>query len=141
MATGTAGSIARKYHTSQIHYLRADFNVAEVDVSGGVTKTLGTIPAGSIVLRGMVVVTTAFNWGTNNLIDVGPAADPDGYATIMSLLTIGNIVFDEMATTNDQYVTVDTPIYAQMQCTGTAATTGAGFVIVEFVENLGDMNA
>lgn len=114
-----------------------------ISYTDGATKNylVGTIPAGSIVLRGMVVVTTAFNWGTNNLIDVGPAADPDGYATIMSLLTIGNIVFDEMATTNDQYVTVDTPIYAQMQCTGTAATTGAGFVIVEFVENLGDMNA
>ncbi len=111
-----------------------------ISYTDGATKNyvVGTIPAGSVVLRGNVVVTTAFNWGTNNLIDVGTANDPDGFATIMTLLTIGNIVLDEMATTNDQYVTADTIIYAQMQCTGTAASAGAGFVIIEYVENLGD---
>lgn len=136
MATDTLQLVPAPTHSVNpaVKVLRIPISYAD-----GATKNyvVGTIPAGSVVLRGNVVVTTAFNWGTNNLIDVGTAADPDGFATIMSLLTIGNIVFDEMATTNDQYVTADTIIYAQMQCTGTAATTGAGFVIVEFVENLG----
>ena len=107
-----------------------------ISYEDGATKNyvVGTIPAYAVVLRGTVVVTTAFNWGTDNLIDVGTAADPDGFATNLSLATIGNIVLDEMATTNDMYVTVDTVIYAVMECTGTAATAGAGFVIIEYSE-------
>ncbi len=114
-----------------------------ISFADGATKNyvIGTIPAGAVVLRGNVVVTTVFNWGTNNLIDIGTANDPDGFATIMLLTTKGNIVFDEMATTDDQYVTTDTILYGQMQCTGTAATTGAGYIVVEYVENLGDSNA
>ena len=137
MATNTAA-----VSPSAVHSVSPAVKVLRKAISytDGATKNyvVGTIPAGAVVLRGNVVVTTAFNWGTNNLIDVGTVADPDGFATIMSLTTIGNIVFDEMATTNDQYVIADTIIYAQMQCTGTAASAGAGFVVVEYVENLGD---
>ncbi len=139
MATNTA-----QVSPSAVHNLDPSVKVLRCAISytDGATKNyvLGTIPAGSVVLRGTVVVTTVFNWGTNNLVDVGTANDPDGFATIMSLTAKGNIVFDEMATTDDQYVTTDTILYAQMQCTGTAASTGAGYVIVEYVENLGDAN-
>lgn len=140
MATNTTQITPSAVHSyaPAVKVLRCAISYAD-----GATKNyvLGTVPGGSVVLRGNVVVTTAFNWGTNNLIDVGPAADPDGFATIMTLATIGNVVFDEMATTNDQYVTTDTIMYAQMQCTGTAASAGAGYVILEYVENLGDAGA
>lgn len=130
MATGTPGTTARKYHTSQVHYLRkaiaySDGASAEVEV--------GIIPAGSTVIRGGVVVTTAFNAGTGNVLDIGTAADPDGFATDLALGTVGVIVADEMATTDDAYVTADTTITATLALTGTAATAGAGFVWVEYL--------
>ncbi len=142
MATNTTQATPSAVHSVQpaLKVLRC-----AIDFSDGATKlyTIGTIPAGAVVVRGEVVVTTVFNWGTNNLIDVGVAGTTNAYATIMSLTTNGVIVFDEMAAQSKSYpsATVDTVIQAQMQCTGTAATTGHGFIIVEYVENLGDNSA
>ena len=44
MATGTQGTAAREYHTSQVHYLRKDFTFADaLDV-----LTVGVLPAGAL---------------------------------------------------------------------------------------------
>lgn len=130
MTTNTAGTQARLYHTHQVHYLRRAISFAD-----GATNvyTLGVIPAGSTVIRGGVVVTTAFNAGSGNVLDIGTSADDDGFATDLALGTIGVISADEMATTNDASVTADTTITATLALTGTAATAGAGFVWVEYL--------
>lgn len=129
MATNTAGTSARAYQTHQIHYLARDFTYAD----DGSTLELGYIPAGAMVIRGGVVVTTAFNAGSTNVLDIGTVADPDGFATDLALGTIGVIVADEMATTNDAYVTVDTQINIVVDLTGTAATAGAGRAWIEYI--------
>ena len=130
MPTNTAATSAREYQTHQVHYLRRAINYAD-----GATNvyTLGVIPAGATVIRGGVVVSTAFNAASGNVIDIGTSADDDGFATDLALGTIGVIVADEMATTNDAYVTADTTITATLALTGTAATAGAGFVWIEFL--------
>lgn len=99
----------------------------------GAVVTVGQLPAGAIVLRGTIAVTEAFNAGTANTAIVGPTTDTDGYATALALGTIGNIAFDEMATTNDQYLTTEQTIVATLTLSGTAPTTGAGFVVVEYM--------
>ena len=129
MATNTAGTSARLHHTQQVHYLRARVGFA----MGAVVVPLGYIPAGSIVLRGGVAVITAFNYGTNNRLDIGTVADDDGFATDLALGTVGVIVADEMATSNDFYVTVDTLINCTLDLTGTAGTTGDGVVWIEYL--------
>lgn len=115
-----------------VHFLRQAISYAD-----GATKvyTVGVVPAGSLVLRGGVCVTTAFNAGTANVIDIGTSADDDGFATDLALGTIGVIAVDEMATTNDAYCASDTTITATLALSGTAATAGAGFVWVEFIPN------
>ncbi len=133
MATNTAGTLAREYHTAQVHYL----NKAIVFGDATLVVPLGYIPAGSYVLRGGVVVTTAFNAGTNNRLDIGTVADDDGFATDLALGTVGVIVADEMATTNDAYVTADTLINCTVDVTGTAATTGAAMVWIEYIVPMG----
>jgi hypothetical protein len=51
-----------------------------------------------------------------------------------TVVTLGVIpAADEMATTNDAYVTADTTIIATYAQTGTAATAGAGFAWVEYI--------
>ena len=130
MATGTAGDIGRHYHTAQVHYLIAAITYADGNAK---VYTLGTLPPSAIVIRGGVSVTTVFNFGTNNLIDIGVTADDDDFATNLSLATVGNIVADEMATATDFYSTSARTVTATLDLTGTAGTTGAGFVWVEYL--------
>jgi hypothetical protein len=129
MATGTAGTVARDYSTSQVHYLSKAFTYAD----DGSTLTLGWVPAGGRVIRGGVVVSTAFDAGSTNVLDIGTAADTDGFATDLALGTIGVIATDEMATTNDAYCSADTEIQCVVDLTGTAATAGVGLAWVEFI--------
>jgi hypothetical protein len=136
MPTNTAGTTARHYvSTHQVHYLRRRISWAD---GNSTVYTLGVIPAYATVIRGGVVVTTAFNSGTNNFLDIGTAADDDGFATDLALGTIGVISADEMATTNDAYVTADTTIIATVALTGTQATAGEGFAWVEYLVPDGD---
>lgn len=115
------------YNTMQTHYLRGTLLF-----SNG-TITLGVIPPGSIIISAGVVISTAFNAGTTNVIDIGTNADPDGLATDLAGGTIGLIVADELATSNDLYTTTDVTIVASYAQTGTAATAGLGHVFVEFI--------
>lgn len=129
MGTNTAATSAQKYHQKMVHYAAIPISYTQALQ----VLPIVTIPAGAIVIRGGVVVTTAFNAGTNNRADIGTVADDDGFATDLALGTIGVIVADEMATTNDMYVTADTVINITLDITGTAATAGAGFAWIEWI--------
>lgn len=117
----------RQYHTCQVHYLRKNITFGDGLV------TVGTLPAGALVIGAGVVITTAFNAGSTNVIDIGTASDGDGFATDLAAGTIGNIVWDELATSNDLYSTSEAVITAEYAQTGTAATAGSGEVYVTFL--------
>jgi hypothetical protein len=123
-----APSQARVFHTQQVHYLRKDLTFADTAV-----LTVGVIPAGAIVVGAGVVVSTAWNSGTSDVLDIGTSGDGDGFATDLSLRTIGNIVWDELATSNDLYSTSDVTITCQAASTGAAATAGLGHVYVQYI--------
>lgn len=129
MATNSPGSKGQAYYTNQVHYLALAVTFAD----NGLVKTLGTVPAGAVVIRGGVAVSTAFNAGSTNVIDIGTSADDDGFATDLALGTIGVIVADEMATSDDFYSTSDITVTATIALSGTAATAGAGVVWVEYI--------
>lgn len=112
-----------------VHYIAKDFTFADA----GTTITVGVVPIGGTVIRGGVVVSTAFNGDTTNTLDIGTAADTDGFATDLALGTIGVIVADEMATTNDAGpYTSDTTIQAVVVSTA-SASAGVGRVWVEYI--------
>jgi hypothetical protein len=122
---------ARNDGSQNIHYLRK--KVSYLDGATAVVQ-VGTIPIGGIVLRGGVVITTAFNAASTNVLDIGTTADDDGFATDLAMGTIGVIVADEMATTNDAGpMTANTSIIATHAQTGTAATAGEGYVWIEYM--------
>ena len=120
-------STARVYHTNQTHYFRKRIIFSDTVV------TIGVIPAGAIVINAGVIVTTAFNAATTNVLDIGTSGDDDGFATDLALGTIGRIAADELATSNDLYSTSEVTLTATYAQTGTAATAGEGFVYVEFI--------
>ena len=123
----------QQYHHNLVHYLRKQVTFADA----GTTVTIGTLPAGAHVLRGGMAVTTAFNGDTTNTLDVGTAADPNGYATLLALGTIGNIVFDEMATSDDSAIASDTAVTCAVVST-TGATAGSGYVWFEYIVDNGE---
>lgn len=121
------GSKGLRYNTLQTHYLRGTLTPSAASI------TLGVIPPGSIIIGAGVVISTAFNAASTNVIDIGTTADPDGLATDLAGGTIGLIVWDELATSNDLYTTTDVTIVASYAQTGTAATAGVGHVFVQFI--------
>lgn len=130
MATNTAGSTARDFNKQMVHYLRKGITYAD----DGTTVTVGTIPAGSLVLKPIsgVAITTVFNAGSTNVLDIGPSTDSgtDLWATDLALGTLGFVALDEAVT---NLVSVDTVVQAAVDLTGTAATTGAAEIIIAFI--------
>ena len=109
------------------HYLRKRILFSD----GAKTVLVGTIPAGSIILAPIsgVDVQTVFNYGTNNRINVGITGTLAKYGANLSLTTAG---FVPMAVAVGHHVTVDTEIYAQIDVTGTAGTTGEARVVIVY---------
>jgi len=121
---------ARNDGSQAVQTITKDIAFSDVDT----TVTVGVLPAGAVVLRAGAIVSTAFNSGSTDILDIGTSADSDGFATDISLATIGVIAADEMATTNDAgpYAS-DTTIVCVPAQTGTAASAGAARVYVEFI--------
>ncbi len=125
------GSSARKYHTQQTHYLVAEY--AYSDLTSGTAVTLGTVPADCIIMDAGVVVETAFNSATSDVLDIGTSADGDGFATDLDLTTAGKIVADELATSDDLTPTADTDITFAWTGSGTAPSAGVIHVYVTYL--------
>lgn len=121
----------REYPQQMVHYFRKAFTFADALA----VLSLGWLPPGGCVIRAGVVVTTLFNAGTNNRLDIGTSADDDEFATDLALGTVGVIVADEMATTNGAYSSTGIELTATVDVTGTTATTGAGIIWVEYLAN------
>lgn len=130
MATNTAGSTARDLNMQLVHYLRKGITYAD----GGTTVTVGTIPAGAVIITPMsgVQVNVAFNGNATNTLDLGASDDSgnNNIATLLALGTIGFITIDETTTT--KIYAVDTRIDAVVVSTA-AASAGTGEIIICYV--------
>lgn len=132
MATDTAGTTARQYHTQQVHYLRKRITFADF----GTTVNVGVIPANSCVIGGGVHITTAFNSSGTDLLNVGfvgSTTDADGYATLLTLAAVGYIALDELAATTNIMQTVDTTVTCAPAQSVADATAGVAEVIVLYI--------
>lgn len=124
-----ANASVRDNSTNNVQALRKKITY----LNDGVAVTVGKIPANSIIVGAGVIVTTAFNAGSTNVLDIGTSLDDDGLGTDLALGTVGNIVWDELATSDDLYSTSDVTITATVALTGTASTAGEGRVYVLFI--------
>jgi len=122
---------ARQFQTQQVHFLRKDFTYAD----DGSTLNVGKVPAGSVILKPVsgANVSTAFNAGTTNVLDIGTEADGDLFATDLALGSAAFVPCDEAVSF---YVSSDTVITATVDLTGTAATTGVGQVVIAYIPNI-----
>lgn len=129
MATGTAGSTARDFPLQMIHYLRKTITFAD----DGTTVTIGTIPAGSVLVKPIsgVSVSVAFNGGTTNTLDIGASTDT-GTNNFATLLALGSIAFVALDEAVSNVVAVDTIIQCAVVSTA-SATAGSAEVLIAFV--------
>ena len=122
---------ARSSGDQTVNYLRAPITFTNLGTVSIVQ--VGTLPAGAVVLRAYVVVNQVFNWGTNNLLKVGIVGSDASIISSASLLALGNIAATAVLTAAATITpTVDTQIIATSLATGTQATTGSGFIIIEY---------
>jgi hypothetical protein len=124
-----AGSKARQFHTQQVHFLRTLINYNDADA---LTRVIGTIPAGSNLLRVNTCVSTAQNAGTTNTISVGTTS---GGTDIINAAAAGSVTANVVtqAPSGKALVASDTTYYATLTQSGTAATAGVVEVIIEYV--------
>ncbi len=88
------------------------------------------LPYGAVVVGGYLIVDTVFNHGTTSVLDVGDLVDPDRYLVDTDLKTLGKT---SLLLTG--YASDGEAIYLKPVHVGTAATTGAARLIVEYVIN------
>lgn len=126
---------ARQFPWQVVHYLRK--NVQSPRDKGKVL-TVGTIPAGSLIVKPMsgVQVVTAFTDGTNKLIDIGfydsATTDDDYFGTDLSLAAATFVPLDEAV--GLFRVANDTVITATPDLTGTAGV-GEGEIVIAYIPN------
>jgi len=120
----------RQYHEQMVHFLRKSITFADA----GTTVTVGSIPAGSVILRPCsgVHVTTVFNGDSSNIISVGPSTDTgtDLWMDDEALGTLGFIPFEQAVSNN--VGTSDVIVQAAVVSTA-SATTGAGEIVICYV--------
>jgi hypothetical protein len=121
--------MARQYHQAMVHYLRRDFTFAD----NGKVLVVGEVPAGSVILRpdSGVHVSTAFNAGTGNVLDIGFTGDDDLFATDLALGSATFVPVDEAV--GGFYRAADSVVTATPALSGTAATAGVGHIIICYV--------
>lgn len=94
---------------------------------------IGTLEAGAVPLRATVIINTAFNAGTTNVLSLGSTADDDGLITSTNAGAGSTGIKAGTGALLGVPLASDTTYYAKFSETGTAATTGKATMIVEFV--------
>lgn len=120
---------ARQFHTQQVHFLRTLINYNDADA---LTRNIGTIPAGSNLLRINTCVSTAQNAGTTNTISVGTSS---GGTDLVNAAAAGSVTANVVtqAPSGKSLLASDTTIWATLTQSGTAATAGVVEVTIEYV--------
>lgn len=125
---------ARNTGSQVVHFLRKSITYLD----DGLTVTIGTLPAGSVVVKAMsgVYVHTLFNGGSTNTLDIGPSTDTGTnlWATLLALGVTTFVPLDEAVT---NLVLVDTIVQAKVVSTASASTGAAEIVIAYIPDNDG----
>lgn len=126
--------IPRQYETQQVHYLRRDLAFNTNGVAGGVL--IGTLPAGSKITDVHIYVDTVFNAATTNVLQGGTTATGTNLFTSTDAAA-GTAGYKTAANAANQgrglVFAADTDLFVSYTQTGTAATTGAATIVVEFI--------
>ena len=97
------------------------------DFTTAVVEAIAQLPAYAQVVGGDIVISTAFNYGTSAVLDIGDAADDDRYTATQ--INLNAAARTALTVTGYQY-TAPTDIITTPTLAGTAATAGAGRITI-----------
>jgi hypothetical protein len=126
---------ARQSHEQQTHFLRKLVNFNDAGIAAGVL--VGTVPAGSLFASCRVYIATAFNAATTNVLNVGLTAT--GGELIGTAQAVPGTVGRKVGTAVDSIgapVAADADVFVSYTQTGTAATAGQAYVVIEYIPNI-----
>lgn len=117
---------ARFFHTQQVHFLRKGFTYSD----DATTVTIGTIPAGALVLKPLsgVAVTTVFDGTAPQTVNFGNSVSAAIWGTALALSVTTFVPCDE----NANYL-VSSDTICQAVITSSGASAGAGELIVAYI--------
>jgi hypothetical protein len=128
---------ARALSTQQTHFYRIVVNFNDPNIA--TAQKFGTLPAVSFITNVFVEVATAFNAGTTNTLTIGTTTAAN------EIVATGDLTGNGTSSLSTQVSRVtrgfgrgltaagDTLLYAKYTQTGTAATTGQAYVVIEYV--------
>jgi len=135
MPTNTPGSTARSYGgIPVVNYIARSISYTDLNIGATDELIVGKIPAGSLILRCKVVVTTGFDDTNGDDLDVGLSA---GAAELGSAMDINSAAIDEgdlAAADLDDALSSDITVYAAPTTAASGdGTAGQAYVIVEYI--------
>lgn len=102
------------------------------DFTSGVGKSFAKLPVGSIVTGGGIAITTVWNSGTSDSLEVGDSADPNEYHSAEDITSAFVGAFD--ATPGIPVTTSTQSLLIEITSAGAAATAGVGQIYVTYVD-------
>ena len=104
----------------------------------GSTTVVATLPANSQIYQIAVDVTTAFDAGTTNTLDIGDGSTADKYADALAAGAQARVLATSDVSQIGNLIdigTADVDVTVTYNQTGTAATAGAATVTVLYLQN------
>ena len=109
-----------------------------VFAADGTTTTIATLPANSQIIEIYVDVTTAFDAGTTNTLDLGDGSTADQFADALDVSSAARLLATSDVSQIPNLIDIgasDVQVVATYNQTGSAATAGAATVTVVYVQN------
>lgn len=104
----------------------------------GTTTVVATVPANSQIFQITVDVTTAFDAGTTNTLDIGDGTTADKYADALALGSAARVLATSDVSQIGNLIdigTSDVDVTVTYNQSGSAATAGAATVTVLYIQN------
>ena len=104
-------------------------------LNAGTAVTIGTLPAGAIVVGGGVQLVTTFNDSGTDLLDIGTTADADEFATALVISATAPvwIAADELPTNNSYSDTAEITVTATYTGENANASAGVADIVIYYI--------
>jgi len=129
----TRSDLARGEATTRSYLLVVSAGFDYADFTSGTGLPFCTLPIGAIVASGLCRITTAWNSGTSDSLEIGDASDPNEYLSALDAtavastpFTLSNVFDISAGSITPAIVAASDEILIEITSAGTAASAGIG---------------
>ncbi len=126
--------------TTRSYVLSVTANFSYDDFTSGVGLPFCTLPVGAQVIGGYCRITTAWDSGTSDSLEIGDATDPNEYisaqdatSAVLQEFSLSNL-FDAAGATTPQILAATDETLIEITSVGSAATAGVGSACMLYID-------